>query len=130
LKRLFGFKWAIEEVSVGRHITKGHGEYKTSVGFLDVSGSTTIGRDFCVEVKITPVGVGDIIQQIHMYREYWPEYGKHSSLWAAVTAFNLSDGAQDVLEGEGIVWAQLGAEFDSWTKRREMKKPKRPRRTI
>ena len=50
-------------------LNKGEGQYKTTIGFVDVCGFVG-NKPFVIEVKIKPVTVGDILRQIALYREY------------------------------------------------------------
>ena len=66
-----------------------------------------------VEVKITPVGVGEILRQIKLYQEYADH--RH---WYVVTAFPLSEGDIDALKTNGVLHAKLGSGFLNFVKAR------------
>jgi len=51
-------------------VVKGTGKYRSVVGFLDVAILAWGGPILGVEVKTTPVGVGEILRQIRLYQEF------------------------------------------------------------
>jgi hypothetical protein len=143
--KLFGFDAATDGSNTGatleRHISKGTGQYKSTIGFLDISGTTWLfKRDarafFVIEVKIAPVSVGDMIRQIKLYREYWPPpRGSRDPFadddvpdirddvrWAIVADFDLDDGPVQLMKTAGIVFARLGPAFEAWLKKRPTKR--------
>lgn len=113
-------------------ISKGEGQYKTTIGFADVviayellmrrTGERHIndGRIIPleadggriktpwigIEVKINPVSTSEVIRQINLYREYRPE-----TTWAAVLAFDISSSELTQLQQAGIGHAKLGQSF-------------------
>jgi hypothetical protein len=122
-------------------LNKGTGKYKTTIGFVDVCGLVGTGkkeRPFVIEVKIKPVGVGDILRQVALYREYAPnlecfrgrlsfgydddddddddEASKLFALWGLVADFDLSNSALKALESADIHFARLGPGFEKWLK--------------
>jgi len=115
-------------------ISKGHGQYKTTIGFLDVSGVFASANEaslFAIEVKIAPCSVGDILRQISLYNEYpWYEglADEASRLsdyqvsqldvqfrWGVVADFDMDTRA---LARHGVQFARLGPTFDEWLKTR------------
>lgn len=130
-------------------ISKGDGQYKTTIGFIDVEctikgesidegkrylakerGGTfehevgpfrEVGKyevQLGIEVKIAPVGIGDLIRQIKLYDEYVRPnrigMGRIPYYWLAATRYELS--ARDVasLKAEGILHIRLGGPFERW----------------
>lgn len=62
-------------------LSKGSGQYRTTIGFLDVlyvwygfvTNWETESGHIVVEVKTTrPLSTGDVLRQIRLYQEYWP----------------------------------------------------------
>lgn len=54
-------------------ISKGEGQYKTTIGFLDLRIDWEAGASngsIFVEVKINPISVGDVLRQIRLYRSH------------------------------------------------------------
>lgn len=102
-------------------VLKGDGRYRTTIGFLDMvlPFRFTQHHSFiaAIEVKITPTGVGDILRQIAVYREYTdvvpkdPLYGH----WLVATAFQMSKGDVAILTTENIRHIRLGEKFERWT---------------
>jgi hypothetical protein len=81
-------------------ILKGDGQYRTTIGFLDlrIDWVGKIKNGFViVEVKINRVTVGEMIRQINLYREYAEQSGRSgtvalsSSLDASVFRQRLRD---------------------------------------
>lgn len=85
----------------------------------DLSGSVF------VEVKIAKVGVGDILRQIGLYREYLPEENRHGKLnaWIVATSFPLHKDDVAALRGERIHHIRLGEKFDKWVESRKAETP-------
>jgi hypothetical protein len=115
-------------------ISKGEGQYKSHIGFLDVVllASQTVTEtwpDTCIskghafrdtakgsvaiEVKIARVPASEIIRQINLYREYVKAHR-----WLAVTAFPLSTEAVASLKNERIEHLKLGENFDKYVAQR------------
>lgn len=118
-------------------ITKGEDKYKTTIGFLDyhmrwvikqkriyegVEDESTDYLQIGVEVKITPVPVGDIIRQINLYREYAKDIRK----WWVVTAFDISMMDLKMLATSNIKYLKLGNKFDHWCEQKEAEEPEFP----
>lgn len=116
-------------------ITKGSGQYKTIVGFLDVmlgmeydepcpgggccrpapeDGLHHNDAHIVVEVKILPLSFGDILRQLRLYQQFWS-----ALVWVVATAFQPSRGDIQELRHHGIVHVQLGPKFDRWTDREQ-----------
>ncbi len=95
------------------------------------------GRTFVIEVKIKPVGVGDILRQVALYREYafnlkclaspFDDFDdeERTHLWGVVVDFDLSDSAVVALESANIYFARLGAGFEKWLKQAHAKPSKK-----
>lgn len=77
---------------------------------------SNMDRHVAVEVKISPVGVGDIIRQIKLYRTYagYRFYGGDLMRWIIATAFPLSDVDVRSLRNEKIVHVLLGHSFEQF----------------
>lgn len=73
-----------------------------------------------VEVKVSPVGVGDMIRQINLYKEHFGEFREphrpigYEGQWAVATYFPLKATDADTLIREGIRPIRLGDAFDRW----------------
>jgi hypothetical protein len=119
--------WEFSGFSCEAPISKGEGQYKTTIGFLDlVVKATSIYQqsnwkgdthpqhvEIAVEVKIGRVQVGDILRQVRLYREYHLAAG-----WLVATEFALSSGDIAVLKNEGIKHVLLGTRFFRWVNAR------------
>lgn len=106
-------------------IVKGEGKYQTVVGFIDVvlSGfvKTTEVEDpgacsyfhrwLAIEVKITPVGIGEILRQIKLYRQF---RAADNLRWMVATSFPLSANDVAILKGAGVYHVRLGDAFQAW----------------
>jgi hypothetical protein len=111
-------------------LTKGYDQYKTVIGFVDLIipflGTSTYddGRtgkyraDLVVEVKIGPVGTGDIIRQIRLYREFASE-----SKFLVATAFPISVLGVATLHSSHIHHIRLGEPFERWIESQEEEAP-------
>ena len=87
-------------------LTKGIGQYKTHIGFLDISatfkfvdgikdeqGNRKDGKDrqhvkVIIEVKIQPIDISAILRQLNLYKEHI-EHSRFTH-WLLVTAFPLN----------------------------------------
>ena len=137
-------------VAFEHQITKGSGQYRTTIGFADLvyrferlinwtgrvmrkrpGGSGRWGRpdrlpdsqgvrhvNVGVEVKIAPIGIGDVLRQIKLYRAYTDnstQYcdGLSSDIvrWIVATAYPLSALDLQSLTNERIVHVFLGGAF-------------------
>ena len=65
--------------------------------------------DVFVEVKIALVGLGDVLRQINLYREYI-----HGYRWVLAAAFPMSTAMVDGLRSHNIFPVQLGDGFRKW----------------
>lgn len=125
------------------HITKGEGQYKTTIGFVDLMITTVFTRrrierrykqwdgkmvyehrttdamheipefSIAVEVKVNPIPVSDILRQLNLYREYLIGIVK---CWALVTCYDLNQSEYDLLMHEGVRPIRLGMDFTEWCK--------------
>jgi hypothetical protein len=122
-------------------ISKGEGQYKTTIGFVDVKipfskhvrivGEQNINAwwpkeeprwvhidevkvnngDIYIEVKIHPVGLGDILRQVNLYKEYISGY---NSIWFLVTPYAISRADCASLRVADVHHVRLGDEFKRW----------------
>jgi len=122
---------------VEKPLSKGVGQYKKTIGFLDVEVGLKVskkskvfkildieGRNFWVkwnkqlvantviEVKINKVSIGDIIRQMKLYREFYPNYAE----WILVTDYSISDKEKELLKSEGIHHLKLSSDFEEYLK--------------
>lgn len=111
-----GACFGVKEFSVEVPVSKGRDQYKTTVGFLDVTFNTRIAQksgdyiyDFTValEVKVSRIPVTDIIRQIKFYKEYTT-----IRTWGIVTLYDLSADEVAALTREKIKSFRLGVAFD------------------
>lgn len=131
-----------------RPIGKGEGQYKTTIGFIDLvlraeiqenvlseksvkekekwvvstaDDTTAMRVPIFAEVKIASVSVGEIIRQIHLYREYltpvvFQNYvnGSWGIPFVLATAFPLSADALQQLKDDHIKHVFLGEKFNKF----------------
>jgi hypothetical protein len=71
---------------------------------------TKNASSFSVEVKIQSIGIGDLLRQMNLYREYLPS---QTPVVVAV-AFDTNDYFRSALEREGIHLVRLGDNFTTW----------------
>jgi hypothetical protein len=123
-------------------ISKGNGQYQTTVGFLDVSlkyhnvyklrQNGSIGEDTpeseqfggfyaCIEVKIQPVPISDCIRQITLYQQYVTpyNYGHHWDDrwimgWLLATPWTINANEAAALDAHQIKHVRLGKNFDDF----------------
>ena len=120
-----------------RPISKGEAQYKTTLGFIDLvlritcqdcvarlekERAATQGQkikltpdwcaSICIEVKTTPVGAGEILRQLKLYREY-----VRADRWVLATTFGLTDPDLHALAGEDVHHVLLGERFFEWIKK-------------
>lgn len=111
------------------HLMKGQGEYKTTIGFIDVmiefyalyiktKKDNNIQNDartelfsVGIEVKIEKVPVGDILRQIALYREY-----SNANYWIVVTDYDMTEIEVKAMKSEDIDYLRLGENFGKWIK--------------
>ena len=87
-------------------------------------GSSTLSRGaLIIEVKTTPTGVGEILRQINLYREYTDyitfdhvkDYrGKFECRWLLTALFPLKPIDVEALQREGVECVRLGEKFKTW----------------
>lgn len=114
-----------------RLITKGEGQYRSHIGFIDCELLFNTEVEFKdrrsgemiwddgdlvidVEVKITPVSFADIIRQIKLYREYYDTTNRTKSAWFVATRWNTSPLEREAFQREQIYCVTLGPSFDKW----------------
>ena len=89
--------------------------WKTSE-YVVVAATQWKGKeDICVEVKIKPVGLGEILRQIGLYREY-----VSANRWILAAAFEMSADFVETLRSENIVAVHLGDNFRKWAAERQV----------
>lgn len=110
------------------HISKGEGQYATTIGFadliinlnvfekLDVDSADYWSRpgQIGVEVKISDPGVGDVLRQINLYRQY-----SVIRNWVLVTTYPLLFHHIEMLRKERVFHFELGHNFNDWITRQE-----------
>lgn len=97
--------WKVSDVEMERIVTKGIGQYKTHIGFIDVSmriwkeceGSSFYRRVNC-EVKVQ-FSLNETIRQIKLYKEY----GTLNDVWLLFTLKPITLGEKGLLKNEGIM---------------------------
>jgi hypothetical protein len=123
-------------------ISKGSGQYRTTVGFVDVlltavldihqtnfpkrrisengnqepwppcEGFTRVcSARVAIEVKTSPLPVGDIVRQINLYRSY-----SDFDTWILATTFPLTQSQSDFLAYSRILHIYLGERFQDFVK--------------
>jgi hypothetical protein len=125
-------------------IVKGEGQYRTVVGFLDVvlpfswtyrqvgemrafeghpwephnSNLDAWTSAVILEAKVNPVGVGDIVRQINLYREFRriseDSFPNLPYFWCVATAFDLSAADVSMLREGRVRHIRLGEAFEEW----------------
>jgi hypothetical protein len=124
-------------------LVKGEGQYRTVIGFLDVIlpyswtfrqegemrafeghpweplEDSAIGSTSAVilEAKVNPVGVGDIVRQINLYREFRKNPSSSIGIpyhWCVATAFDLSASDVSMLRESRVRHIRLGDAFEEW----------------
>lgn len=104
------------------HITKGDGQYKTTIGFADVVLNTcfeldgnppymSYGKKVGVEVKITPIDTASIVRQIALYRCYGQSLRES---WVLLVDWELTELEVISLRREKIVPLRLGRSFEEF----------------
>ena len=138
-------------------IAKGQGQYRTTIGFLDLmiewideaaetSAYSRQRGSVLVEVKIKPIGVGDILRQISLYKSHIvetlsfdgeelqsrfrslergekPEKPKMVSdkFWILATTFELDHGQARTIREANITHIHLGDGFTKWFEGRQQR---------
>jgi hypothetical protein len=95
-------------------IRKGEGQYQSTVGFLDIYVYCGI-YSVAVEVKVNPIGIGDMVRQFNLYRQY----AGSIDYWVLATTFVLSPIDLDSLKRERIRHVLLGPRFEAWCSEQE-----------
>lgn len=122
-------------------IQKGHDQYATTIGFLDVYLSTVLAamtegqifryrdhRDssdtthscrtsLAVEVKINDPGVGDVLRQLNLYRSYI-----NADFWVLASVYQPSPSELNVLKNENIFHVRLGPAFEAYVEQEKQAK--------
>lgn len=130
-------------------IAKGEGQYRTTIGFLDLRinwSSETEKGSVLVEVKIRQVGVGDILRQINLYRSHIVETRtisaetfkshlaaldrtseiKSDKFWVLATTFELDHGQTQTIREANITHVRLGDGFTKWFEDRQSRPAPNP----
>jgi hypothetical protein len=109
-------------------LTKGLGQYKTTIGFCDVLLSfeytgAVPGREWVVtgriivEVKIAKVPIGDVMRQLGLYAGYFRDIHPHRNpLLALAAAYDVGDVECAALKAKGIHVVRLGEGFTEFLK--------------
>jgi hypothetical protein len=129
-----------------RPVVKGSGDYRMIVGFLDltlwmhvdweedreeqhydrrtrqdlVTTSTeqwTMSEAIVIEVKITPVSIGEVLRQLNLYREFF--IARLARAWVLATDYPISEGDRIVLKASKIWHVRLGSGFDEYLARKD-----------
>jgi hypothetical protein len=109
-------------------ISKGRAQFTQHIGFADVLLFVD-HKDYrssgviLIEVKIQPVSVSEIIQQMRLYAHYLEIAGTSVDLSIAVVDFDMLDEDQDTLKAADITSVRLGSGFESWLKTLGTKNP-------
>lgn len=124
-------EFVICEPGFEKLMTKGEGQYATTIGFADVCfllefPDSKVRRDsyggLCVEVKIDPVSVGEVIRQINLYKKYhhslFNGFRAYPIRWVLATYFIYDEYDMAALRGSGIHPVYLGQAFDDWCEKR------------
>jgi hypothetical protein len=124
-----------------RAISKGFGNYRTTIGFIDVALRLEIeerftnvmrrrirgyganesswnsvddfnersSREYGIEVKATPISLGDLIRQMNLYREY-----STIRKWIVATTYPLTRADIECLQNEKLQHVYLGSHFQAF----------------
>ena len=142
---IYGLKesgpFVLDRVGVEEPISKGSGQYKTTIGFMDVvlfsvqqTADIEVRRrhpafGIGVEVKHTQKSIHDVIRQIKLYREYtdnpygqfrygrdiYPtQWGVKIIDWYLATTFDINQQELELLKLSGIQFIRLGKGFDEY----------------
>jgi hypothetical protein len=119
------------------HLTKGEGQYQTTVGFIDLlvdvklcikkgEGTEIIAHCYFInEIKIEPVAAGDILRQMRLYGDYVKQRYDVRSRSIKVLSYVYADfemHADDIkmLDTGGVVFRTLSKKgFDKYVENRE-----------
>jgi hypothetical protein len=129
LDAVLSFSWSERRVG---NITYNHPSLDTSALLKSVDYEKSLSGVLFVEVKISPVGVGDILRQIAFYKEYIPlgseghsdQYWNYLSRlksnfvrWVVVTDFDLSKEDKKQLQQHHISHFKLGPKFEEFVEK-------------
>lgn len=135
-------------IEVERAITKGEGQYKTTIGFLDVVvrgmmphvcksksccdptpkdewQNATLGS-IIVEVKVNKISISDVIRQINLYAQFTSSGASGRENWSRyllATTWPLTDSELRLLNMEKIKHVLLGESFNAYVEKSEQSKP-------
>jgi len=123
-------------------LTKGEGQYKTLVGFIDLviryetiwqcrgidgnpiprdySSESTDFKKLFVEVKVTERSISDAIRQINLYRQFLD-----GSPFVLVTDYQINEAERQMLDQVLIAHAVLGPQFSEYVNAQADKPPKK-----
>jgi hypothetical protein len=125
--RLKDFRWT--EARTEQTVVKGKDQYKTTIGFLDVSlmfvslweplttsqeANYSETHSFAIEVKAGKVPVSEVIRQINLYREF-----VSFDTWLLATPWPISEVEKTTLDGEKIKHILLGDSFREFVAQNE-----------
>lgn len=139
----FNFRFTEVVSSAESHIesvlTKGMGQYMTTVGFIDVDARWRVvqkrvgtmklrheqvrkvddrhynGR-IVIEVKISSITVGDVARQMNLYRSHILAMGDYRSKFVVAAAFDVNEYYRSALERENVTIVRLGERFGVWAR--------------
>lgn len=118
LRSLFELEGTLKRSEPERLISKGSGQYRTTIGFADLMLMFDVPSDqsgwwfVLVEVKIHRVPVGDIIRQMTLYREHLEWFDCRKIVVA--TTFDLSVDDVEMLQRKKISHIKLGRKFEEF----------------
>ncbi len=129
-------------VSIEEPISKGSGQYKTTIGFMDV---VLFGKEEAfdiegrrsfpafgigIEVKHTQKAIHDAVRQIQLYREYTDnpygiskidyrrpcemQWGTRIIDWYLATTFNITQQEAELLSASDIKFIKLSSAFEEY----------------
>jgi|SRR5271166_246763 len=115
--------------SIEQPISKGQGQYRTTIGFLDGVIEYRIGElgndtnRVLLEVKISRVDAAAILRQLRLYQQYEGAsfYGQS---WVVAVAFDMNESATNMLIEHEIHVVRLGTKFREWMKASQLKSAK------
>jgi hypothetical protein len=112
-------------------ISKGEGQYRTTIGFMDVlfrcrpwDSNVEMGAFLpwyvSVEVKIQPIETSAILRQLNLYMDYFGE--PKCTKWVVVTDFDMSQSSVNMLKQHRIHTVRLGKKFREWAQSADVTK--------
>lgn len=141
------------EVKNEFHLQKGEGQYATTVGFIDMvmrlkykskdrylvrrdgwesrfikpewkEGDVTFGGNIIIEVKTTPISIGDVLRQLVLYRDYFAQTRSTNGDLATsdsrlpqgllVATWEITEAEEQLLEQRHFGFVHLGDGFREW----------------